>query len=637
MSQEKEALYQIVYAGYNYIRKTFSQLSQNGAGFDHQLQVGGQLKINDKVRATQNSSQGKYNIGDTGVIIDFNEYGHPNIIWDKNGQKITANIAKVEVIQEEPQAPPVIPQGDLVAGQKVRATQNSSKGTYNIGDTGVIVDFDVRGNPNIKWDKNGETITANRARVEAIQEAVPQGNGNIKILDMTSTSHNIRSWNPVNVPRGTIFFRSASEKPGGIQGATAYNQTDDPRFYGDLDTTSRYMGDGKEMYMIMYDDMILADVSCLSTQVYMAYNEELKKKLDNYLRNDFGNAVQATMGTRVNPHNLLITKKGQNLKGYNNRSTEIYQDLPFIRSSDGYEGIEDRIKFLAFFITYGVCPVNQLETAINAYNFEVKQFKTQYGDKKIGNRDVNEVEQEWVQNWAGLNDLMLSDIACRNNGRDPPPGNLAGLSYRLSIGVLDDMACDFLKNYAKRFGVDGYYSFKQYVPWGPNRAHGRTEKFQFHSEICLFTPKEKVVCAVPLIQYAKTDPLTQYMFIVPDATIPKKLWTDTFSDSNVANQEMRKYFKDKYKSQDIFTTINDIIQSRDNSSDVTKGNIPRRLINTEVYTRIQDKIKGQPQRFGGKFLKKVIKLSTKNNKNYKRTNRKKKYKKHKRTNRKVKN
>ena len=68
------------------------------------------------------------------------------------------------ISSEEIQIPPKILKLDQ--GVRVRAIKKSSQGTYNIGDTGVIIDFNQHGHPNIKWDKNGEIITANRSRVE---------------------------------------------------------------------------------------------------------------------------------------------------------------------------------------------------------------------------------------------------------------------------------------------------------------------------------------------------------------------------------------------------------------------------------------------------------------------------------------
>ena len=473
---------------------------------------------------------------------------------------------------------------------------------------------------------------------EKYPELTQNPNNHLKILDISEDKDNITSWKPISIPKGSISFRLGSSPPPNsvniIKTSTDYyKQQTNPRFFGDLETVVRYYsGDGninqQDIHMVMFDNIILADINCLANQVMFAYNEELKKKLDTYLRIDYNAARLNLIGMKTNPHNLLITKRGDTITKKNNRSNTYefgFGNPTYIKQSESYEGIEDRIKFLAFFITYGICPISQIEIAVDAYNFEVASLMTKQktNKPKIDNRDIQPINIDWFLNFTGVNDLLLSDSACRNQGKDPPPSNLAGLSYRLSIGALDDIACDFLKTYAKRFGIDGYYSFKQFVPWGINREHRRTEKFQFHSEICLFTPKDKIIKSIPMLNYCQSK-------IHQNLYLDSGMWYNLFNNTGESqgNYVFEEWYRKNNQGHSIFKKLDNIIKLSRNYFDVisTNDNISTRNKYTKndledtffSYKRIENKIKGKIQILGGtkknKKNKKILKKSNKSNK-----------------------
>ena len=452
---------------------------------------------------------------------------------------------------------------------------------------------------------------------------------NIKMLDIKNATEidikgnkKIRTWNPIIFPKGTISFRTAKSKDS-IENSTLYNKVNQPRFYSDIDVAIKYLPNNdshikdNDIHMVMFDEMILADISSFAYQVMIEYNDKIKKCIDVYLNNGkFQEVIQKTGG--INPHNLLFGESGYPIITKNERNEEnqkqyistiqpyaksIYQELvPIVQQwsmncgignlnikniigdeeiSENYMDIEggnsmeaqdlsekfvnkllnkcvlsslpinlkesedfnkeimgdddsgimydgfdndptEMIQYLSFYITYGVCPISQLETVMKTYNFIVRIFKRKYGENiKIGTRDVEELDIENLKTFGGLNDLFFSDESCKESQRDPATGLLSSISYRFSINILDDIACDFLSQKASEFGIDGYYSYDQPVPWGPNRDHGRNEIFHFHPEICVFKPSEKVLQSVPLFNMAKNgysllpEGISYYSDVIP--------------------------------------------------------------------------------------------------------------------------
>jgi len=208
--------------------------------------------------------------------------------------------------------------------------------------------------------------------------------------------------------------------------------------------------------------------------------------------------------------------------------------------------IIDTIKFLSFYLTY-ICPVNQIEIIIETYNYYVGYYKHLYGeDKKIGTRTLEYINTEYMKEKLGLNDLLFSDISCNYNNREPPTGLLSSLTYRLSINFLDDIACDFLSEKATDFGIDGYYSYKQIVPWGPNRTHLRNEIFTFHPEICVFKPSEKIKLSIPIFN------------ITGIQSVNSVILKNTYQDSTIFYPIIQSLFEKGETNKSMFIALHDI-------------------------------------------------------------------------------
>ena len=351
---------------------------------------------------------------------------------------------------------------------------------------------------------------------------------------------------------------------------------------------------------------------------------------------DEGNIMESQGLAEKFVNNLLIESEKSitpnNIKDTEKLTRVQSDDISGIMSDGLTRDPTELIQYLSFYITYGVCPIIQLEKVMRTYNFIVKIFKEINGtEAKIGTRDVGELDIEYLKEFGGLNDLFFSDESCKNSQRDSSTGLLSSLAYRFSVRILDDIACDFLSEKAKEFGIDGYYSYDQSVPWGPNRDHERNQKFHFHPEICVFNPSEKILNSVPLFNMA-----TNGYSLLPDGIpyysdgIRKEFLKNTYSNPDIFyNRLLELYTKQMNTKIDIFQSIIQIHYLPVNSFNIKLENnnisiSPKILRNSENYPNnlVQNTLLGENTRFGGKN-KKLKQKKTKKKKYSKRKKSKK--------------